>query len=93
MLENYIGFYKTEKMDFEILWYLLKSTLQGLGLTIENTRRQCYNGAASLRGSYSGVTKRIPDENKLALYVHCYAYILNLCIIDVCGKFETCLVH
>jgi len=33
-----------------------------------------------MRGSYSGVAKRIKDENKLALYV------LNLCVVDVSGK-------
>lgn len=39
-----------------------------------------------MRGSYSGVAKRIKDENKLALYVHCYAHVLNLCVVDVSGK-------
>ncbi|CAI6369833.1 unnamed protein product [Macrosiphum euphorbiae] len=86
VLENFIGFYKTEKMDGETLSYLLKNTLQGLGLKIENIRGQCYDGAASMRGSYSEVAKRIQDENKLALYVHCHAHILNLCVVDVCGK-------
>jgi len=57
-----------------------------LGLKIENMRAQCYDGAASMRSSYSGVAKRIQDENKLALYVHCYAHILNLCVVDVCEK-------
>lgn len=85
MLENFIGFYKTEKVDGETLSYLLKNTLQGLGLKIENMRGQCYDGAASMRGSFSGVAKRIHDENKLALYAHCYAHILlNMCVVCVC---------
>ncbi|XP_008183717.1 zinc finger MYM-type protein 1-like [Acyrthosiphon pisum] len=86
VIENFIGFYKTDKLDGETLSNLLKSTLQSLDLKIENMRGQCYDGAASMRGSYSGVAKRIRDENKLALYVHCYAHILNLCVVDVCGK-------
>ncbi|XP_022176471.1 zinc finger MYM-type protein 1-like [Myzus persicae] len=86
VIENFIGFYKTDKMDGETLSNLLKSTLLSLDLKIENMRGQCYDGAASMRGSYSGVAKRIRDENKLALYVHCYAHILNLCVVDVCGK-------
>lgn len=35
------------------------------------------------RGSYSGVQSRIKEENLLALYVHCYAHILNLCLVDL----------
>ncbi|CAI6354019.1 unnamed protein product [Macrosiphum euphorbiae] len=73
-------------MDGESLSNLLKNTLLTLGLKIENIRGQCYDGAASMRGSYSGVAKRIKDENKLALYVHCYAHVLNLCVVDVSGK-------
>lgn len=86
MYENFIGFYKTDKMDGETLLNLLKSTLLNLGLKIDDIRGQCYDGAASMRGSYSGVAKQINDENKLAMYVHCYAHVLNLCIVDVCGK-------
>jgi len=39
-----------------------------------------------MRGSYSVVDKRIKDENKLAPYVHCYANVLKLCVVDVSGK-------
>ncbi|CAI6375694.1 unnamed protein product [Macrosiphum euphorbiae] len=52
-------------------------------LDLNNVRGQCYDGAASMRGSYSGVQSRIKEENPLALYVHCYAHILNLCIVDL----------
>ncbi|CAI6354239.1 unnamed protein product [Macrosiphum euphorbiae] len=86
VFESFIGFYRTDKMDGESLSNLLKNTLLTLGLKIENIRGQCYDGAASMRGSYSGVAKRIKDENKLALYVHCYAHVLNLCVVDVSGK-------
>lgn len=46
-------------------------------------RGQYYDGAASMRGSYKGVQSRIRSENKLAIYVHCYAYVLNLCLVDL----------
>lgn len=49
-------------------------------------RGQCYDGAATVRGSYPGIAKRIKDKNKLALYDRCYAHILNSCVVDVCGK-------
>lgn len=36
-----------------------------------------------MRGSYKGVQLRIKKENSLALYVHCNAHILNLCLVDL----------
>lgn len=84
--ESFIGFYRTDKMDRESLSNLLKHTLLNLGLKLKNIRAQCYDGAASMRGSYSGVAKRIKDDNPLALYIHCYAHILNLCVVDVCEQ-------
>lgn len=36
--------------------------------------------------SYSGIVKQINEKNTLAMYVHCYAYILNLCVVNVCRK-------
>ncbi|XP_028044431.1 zinc finger MYM-type protein 1-like [Rhopalosiphum maidis] len=62
---------------------LIKSTLVSHGLKIENLRGQCYDGAASMRGSYKGVQARIKEENHLAMYIHCNAHILNLCLIDL----------
>jgi hypothetical protein len=63
VLENCIGVYITDKMDDETLFF--KSSF--LGLKIENMRGQYYNGAASMRSSYSEVAKRIQDEKKLSL--------------------------
>ncbi|KAE9524156.1 hypothetical protein AGLY_015521 [Aphis glycines] len=42
---------------------------------------QCYDGANVMSGSYSGVQKRIQAIVPHSLYVHCYAYRLNLCLI------------
>ncbi|KAE9536184.1 hypothetical protein AGLY_007407 [Aphis glycines] len=53
------------------------------GLQLECLRGQCYDGAASTRGAYNGVQSRIKEENPLALYVHCNAHILNLCLVDL----------
>ncbi|XP_026811042.1 zinc finger MYM-type protein 1-like [Rhopalosiphum maidis] len=81
--EVFLGFYKTENTDGETLSMLIKSTLVSHGLKIENLRGQCYDGAASMRGSYKGVQARIKEENHLAMYIHCNAHILNLCLIDL----------
>ncbi|XP_036408706.1 zinc finger MYM-type protein 1-like [Megalops cyprinoides] len=44
----------------------------------------CYDGAANMRGAYSGVASQILCENPLAVYIHCHSHVLNLCIVDVC---------
>lgn len=85
-VEVFLGFYKTESTDGKTLSMLIKSTLISHGLKLENLRGQCYDGAASMRGSYNGVQARIKEENPLALYIHCNAHILNLCLIDLASK-------
>lgn len=81
--EVFLGFYRTDKTDGETLVNLIKQFLQTNNLSIQNIRGQCYDGAASMRGSYTGVQARIRSENKFAIYVHCYAHILNLCLVDL----------
>jgi len=77
------SFYKTEHTYGETLSKLIKTILVSHGLKLENLRGQCYDGAASMHGSYKGVQARIKMENPLALYVHCNAHILNLCLVDL----------
>lgn len=62
---------------------MIKEVLKNNDLNIQNIRGQCYDGVASMRGSYTGVQARIKNENPLAIYVHCYAHILNLCLVDL----------
>ncbi|KAF0713428.1 Uncharacterized protein FWK35_00030863, partial [Aphis craccivora] len=81
--EVFLGFYRTDKTDGETLVNLIKQFLQTNNLSIQNIRGQCYDDAASVRGSYKVVQSRIRSENKFAIYVHCYAHILNLCLVDL----------
>lgn len=43
---------------------------------------QAYDGASSMQGKYSGLRTLIQNENPKAVYVWCFAHILNLVIID-----------
>ncbi|XP_022183206.1 zinc finger MYM-type protein 1-like, partial [Myzus persicae] len=81
--EVFLGFYKTNRTDGETLANLVKEVLRNNNLQIENLRGQCYDGAAAMRGRYNGVQAKIREINPLAMYVHCYAHILNLCLIDL----------
>lgn len=47
----------------------------------------CFDGAASMAGSISGVQAKCKEENSKILYVHCYAHYLNLSLINsICDK-------
>uniref|UniRef100_H3AE53 HAT C-terminal dimerisation domain-containing protein n=1 Tax=Latimeria chalumnae TaxID=7897 RepID=H3AE53_LATCH len=81
--ERFVGFYRMLQTDSHSLATLIKSTLSALGLDPSALRGQCYDGAASMRGAYKGVATLTRKENPLACYVHCYALILNLCIVDM----------
>lgn len=81
--EVFLGFFKTHSTNAESLVALIKEVLKNNDLNIQNIRGQCYDGAASMRGSYTGVQARIKNENPHAIYVHCYAHILNLCLVDL----------
>jgi hypothetical protein len=68
------------------LFTLPETVLDSLGLEVEDIRGQCYDGAAAIPRQYSGVAKSIKDLNELAMYIHCYAHVLNLCVVDVSGE-------
>ena len=45
-------------------------------------RGQCYDGASNVSGIRSGLQARIKEVSASALFVHCYAHVLNLVIVD-----------
>jgi Domain of unknown function (DUF4371)/hAT family C-terminal dimerisation region len=49
---------------------------------------QSYDGAANMQGEYKGLRSLIQTENPRALYVWCFAHILNLVIVDAVDKNE-----
>ena len=76
--ERFLGFWKAKKTDGESLLKLLLSILTYLELNVANIRAQCYDGAASMRGKYSGLATRVKELEPRALYIHCHAHLLNL---------------
>jgi hypothetical protein len=58
----------------------LLSILDNLGIDIAYMVGQGYDGAAAMSGAKNGVQKHIADKCPSALYVHCAAHCLNLCL-------------
>ena len=48
-------------------------------------RGQAYDGAVAMAGCSKGVATRINDKFPKALYIHCAAHHLNLCVVKCCS--------
>ena len=44
-------------------------------------RGQCYDGAAAMVGTRSGVAELVLTEEARAIYTHCYGHELNLACV------------
>lgn len=53
---------------------------------VNNLCAQSYDGAASMQGCYSGLKTLVQEKNPRAIYVWCFAHILNLVVVDTCDK-------
>ena len=51
-------------------------------------RGQAYDGAGSMSGKTKGTAARITSLHPKALYAHCAAHKLNLCIVKCCSIIE-----
>lgn len=59
---------------------VIQESLVKFGLNLQDMRGQ--GGAATMRGEFRGVQAHIKEQNPLALYSHCAAHTLNLCLVD-----------
>ena len=66
----------------EALFGILSTALQELDIDVNNLRRQCYDGASNVSGVHSGLQAQMKALAPSSLFVHCYAHILNLVIVD-----------
>ena len=53
-----------------------------MNLQLNNCRGQCYDGAATMKGSRSGEATHIMKKESRAVYTHCYGHALNLACQD-----------
>ena len=67
----------------ETLFKVVKDVLIRCSLPIRLCRGQAYDGASNMSGIRSGVQALVKREAKCAVYVHCFAHSLNLCVQEV----------
>ena len=78
--ERFLGFWYAKSTDGASLLELLTLILKSLDLNVTNIRAQCYDGASSMRGKYSGLASRVKELEPRAIYIHCHAHLLNLAL-------------
>ena len=87
--EEFIGLHALSSTDAGTIFNVLKDVLLRCNLDITKLRGQCYDGAASMSGSKSGVAARFKEENEKCLFTHCYGYAVNLTVGDAIKKVPT----
>ena len=86
--ETFVGFYDTESTEGEALYKLVTKAIGDLDLNLEDIVGQCYDGAANMSGIHKGLAARMKETSPFALYIHCYAHLLNLAIQDTMANIE-----
>ena len=79
-----------EQTDAPTITSTIKDALIRCCLQISQCRGQAYDGAANMAGHLTGVATHLQQEQKSALFEHCVAHSLNLCLED-CGKRCACV--
>ena len=88
--EDLVGLIEVEMTDAETLTSTLKDVLLHCNLQLSHCRGQAYDGASIMARHISGVSTKITREEPRALYVHCLAHSLNLCLQD-CARYCDCV--
>ncbi|XP_011407407.1 PREDICTED: zinc finger MYM-type protein 1-like [Amphimedon queenslandica] len=80
--EHFIAFMQAEHQDAESLSSYIKQALITYDFDINKMVSQGYDGASIMSGHCSGVQTRVREFAPLAVYIHCYAHVLNLVLVD-----------
>ena len=60
------------------------------GLSLNQCRGQCYDGASNMSGSKCGVAVQIQAKESRAVLTHCYGHALNLAVGDTIKQSKLC---
>jgi len=83
-VENLVAIRRLTSVDAQAIFNELKNVLSVLKVDWKNVLSVCFDGAAAMSGSVSGVQKRCKELNSNIVYVHCYAHCLDLVLVDAC---------
>lgn len=78
--EECIGLVQLPDTRAHTIFTLIKDLLIRCSLPLSQCRGQAFDGAANMSGIRNGVQALLKKEENRALYVHCLAHSLNLCV-------------
>ena len=81
--EDFIGFYEVPNIKSETIFTAINDILARLGMSLDDCRGQCYDGASNMFGKNSGVAQKIIAIQPKAAATHCYAHSLSLGVKDM----------
>ena len=85
--EYFLGLYEVQSTTADVLLAVVKDIFQRFGLSFDDLRAQCYDGASNMSGIHHGLAAQITQLQPVAIYVHCYAHSLNLAVQDCVSSF------
>ena len=81
--EDFFGFYELTNIKSDTIVHAIKDILLRSGLSLENCRRQTYDGASNMMGKKSGVATQIQKDQPKAIITHCHGHSLSLAVKDL----------
>ena len=85
--EEFVGLYEVASIGTENI-YAAISDVCTLNFPISKVRGQCYDRAAALSGSKSGVVTRLSAAEPRAIFTHYYGHTLNLACSDAIKHYK-----
>ncbi|XP_044172417.1 zinc finger MYM-type protein 1-like [Acropora millepora] len=84
--KEFVGFHLCEEgTSGRAIKEMKETAVTDLGLSMDDCRGQCYDGAGNMAGQLNGASSSIAKEHGKAMYVHCMSHRLNLCVADNCS--------
>ena len=80
--ERFLTYVEASSLTAESLTAYILDTLRSYQLDVECIVSQRYDGASVMSGRCSGVQQRVMEVVPQAIYIHCFAHILNLVLVD-----------
>ena len=80
--EDFVGLHVVDSIDARSITQAIHSVLMRIYLPVNKARGQCYDGAATMRGTHSGVATQVAHEEPRPVYMHCYGHAINV----ACGN-------
>lgn len=86
--EDVLGLIQLPDTKAATIFCAIKDILIRCSLPLSQCRGQAFDGASNMSGIKNGVQALVKAEASQALYVHCLAHNLNLCLKDVTNTCE-----